>query len=156
MTISEEQKTLMSDLNFLIRHIEFINDTLDMDINTDLYKNKIIEDIFFINNTMRRIEKNLEKTAITENEFVPILKKIKNVRDNTVMLLDNIIKYKYKQSGMFELFANDFRLIIELYRISSLEIQRRLERKHYLSQPDNQISPEELQFLFIHDESDHD
>ena len=155
MSISEDLKTLISDLNYLIKMIAFINDSLDMDINTDLYKNKITEDILFINNTLIRIEKNLNRISITENEFVPVLKKIKNVKDNTIMLLDNIIRFKYRHAGMFDLFIDDFKLISELYKISSDEIQKKLNRKQFLFQPDNQISTDELHFLFTTDESDH-
>lgn len=154
MLISEELKTLINDLNYLIKMIAFINDSLDMDINTDLYKNKITEDILFINNTLIRIEKNLNRITITENEFVPVLKKIKNVKDNTIMLLDNIIRFKYRHSGMFDPFIDDFKLISELYKISSDEIQKKLNRKQFLFQPDNQISTDELHFLFTSDESD--
>ena len=152
ITIPDEQKTIIADLDILIRMIAFINDTLDSDIDTNLYRNKCIEDIFFINNTLTRIERNLGRITITENDFVHIIKRIKSVKDSVIMLLENIKKYKYKQSVMFEPFTEDFKAILELYKISSQEIQKKLGRKQFLYQPDTQISKEELHFLFLNEE----
>lgn len=154
--IPDEQKTLIADLDILVRMIAFISDTLDSDIDTDLYRNKYLEDVFFINNTLTKIERNLGKISITENDFVHILKKIKNVKDNTIMLLENILRYKYKQSGIFENFTDDLKAIAEFYKISSQEIQKKLSRKQFLYQPDTQISKEELRFLFLSEESRQD
>ncbi|MDX9801957.1 MAG: hypothetical protein RBT69_11550 [Spirochaetia bacterium] len=154
--IPDEQKTLIADLDILVRMIAFISDTLDSDIDTDLYRNKYLEDVFFINNTLTKNERNLGKISITENDFVHILKKIKNVKDNTIMLLENILRYKYKQSGIFENFTDDLKAIAEFYKISSQEIQKKLSRKQFLYQPDTQISKEELRFLFLSEESRQD
>ncbi len=156
MAVSEKQKTLVSDLNLLINQIAFINDMLDMGINPDLFRSKIIDDIFFVNDILNRLERSLESIEFTENEFFPVLKKFKNVKDNLIMLIDNILRYKYRQSAMLDLITDDLNAIAELNRISSREIQKKLGKRQFLSQPDNQISRQELHLLFLNEDSSQD
>lgn len=156
MAVSEKQKTLVSDLNLLINQIAFINDMLDMGINPDLFRSKIIDDIFFVNDILNRLERSLESIEFTENEFFPVLKKFKNVKDNLIMLIDNILRYKYRQSAMLDLITDDLNTIAELNRISSREIQKKLGKRQFLSQPDNQISRQELHLLFLNEDSPQD
>ncbi len=151
--VSEEKKTIVEDLNFLNHLIAFVSDSLDMEIDIDLYKNKIIDDVFFINNTLNRIEKKVINSSINEKDFILILKKIKNVKDSAIILLENIVKYKYKQAIIFETHSNDIKTAINLYKASSDEMQKKLNKKQFLLQEDNQVSKEELYFLLCQKDS---
>ena len=151
ITVPEEKKTMLEDLAFLSHLITFISNSLDMDIDISLYKNKIINDVFFINNTLNKIEKKVIDSNIDEKEFIFMLKRIKNIKDSVIIVIENIIKYKYKQSIIFETHIDEIKSIMNLYKISCEEIQKKLNRKqfsHKNFQTDNQVSSEELVFLF--------
>ncbi|MCL2480555.1 MAG: hypothetical protein FWF38_02475 [Spirochaetaceae bacterium] len=152
--VSEEKKTMVEDLTFLNHLIALTSTSLDMDIDISLYKNKIIDDVFFINNTLNKIEERVTNSNINEKEFIIILKKIKNIKDSAIILMENIIKYKYKQSIIFEAHSNDIKSFISLYKISSSEIQKRLNKKLSFSQEGNQVSKEELYSLFEQEDSE--
>jgi len=153
ITVSEEKKTIVEDLSFLNHLIALISTSLDMDIDISLYKNKIIEDVFFINNTLNRIEARLANSNIIEKEFIIILKKMKNVKDGAIILMENIVKYKYKQAIIFEAHGNDIQSFINLYKNSSAEIQKRLNKKLFSSIEENHVSKEELSSLFEQENS---
>jgi len=151
--VTEDKKTIVEDLTFLSHLIALISDSLDMDIDISLYKNKIIDDVFFINNTLNKIEERVANINIIDKELMIILKKIKNVKDGVIILMENIIKYKYKQSIIFEAHSNDIKSFISLYKISSAEIQKRLNKKLFSSMEEIQVSKEELCSLFEQENS---
>ena len=146
--VSKEKKTMLQDLTFLNHSIAHISDYLDMDIDISLYKNKIIDDVFFITNTLSKIEERIANSNIEEREYIILLKKIKNVKDSAIILLENIIKYKYKQSIIFEAHSNDIKSFISLYKNSSDDIQKRLTRKLFSSYDEIHVSKAELFSLF--------
>ena len=146
--VSEEKKTIVTDLTFLNQLIIFISTSLDMEIDTNLYKNKIVNDVLFINSTITKIEEKITNSTINEKDFIAILKKLKNVKDSAIILMENIIKYKYKQAIIFEEHSKEIKSFLQLYKISSAEIQKKLNKKQFSSQLENQVSKEELNFLF--------
>ena len=146
--VSKEKKTMLQDLTFLNHSIAHISASLDMDIDTSLYKNKIIEDVFFITNTLSKIEEKIAANDIEEKEYILLLKKIKNVKDSAIILMENIIKYKYKQSIIFNSHTNDIKSFISLYKNNSDDIQKRLTRKLFSSHDENHVSKAELFSLF--------
>ncbi|MCL2293907.1 MAG: hypothetical protein FWC36_03470 [Spirochaetes bacterium] len=119
-----------------------------MEMDTDLYKNKIIDDLFFITNTLAKIEEIAANSSISEKEFLVLLKKVKILKDSVIILMENIIKYKYKQAIIFETQTNKIKSFISQYKISSAEIQKKLNKKQFSSQSENLVSKEELCFLF--------
>ena len=152
-SVPVKDNTITEDLNYLIHLTAFISDSLDMDIDHEIYRNKFIEDILFVNNTLNKIEKKLSNDQIDVKDYTYHLKKIKNVKDNSIVIIENILRKKYRASRMLDIFYDDLKMICDIFKISSEEIKKKLNRKQYMVQPDNQISREELKFLFM-DRSD--
>ena len=144
------------DLNYLISLTAFLSDTLDMIIDAELYRDKFMDDILFINNTLGKIEKKFIYRAPDERDYTSVLKKLKNIYDNMVVILENILRRKYKASDMFEPFIYDLKVLSAQHKNSSNDIKNRISRKHMLLQNDNQISREELELLFIDDQENTD
>ena len=124
-----------------------------MDIDTNLYKNKIIIDLFFITKALPRIEKRVIESDVSPEESMAILKKVKNVKDGTIILMESIISYKYKQAVIFESYSNDIKAFIDSYKNSSANIQKKLNKKLF-TQNGHQVSKEELYFLFGQENSE--
>ncbi|MCL2792818.1 MAG: hypothetical protein FWD87_06980 [Spirochaetaceae bacterium] len=151
--VSEEKKTIIENLTFLSHLITFISVALDMDIDISIYKNKIIDDLLFVTNTLPKIEEKIENSDLNEKEFITILSKMKNVKDSAIILMESIVSYKYKQAIIFEAHNNDIKSFMNLYKDSSAKIQKRLNRKLF-SKDGDQVSREELYFLFGQEKSE--
>ena len=151
--ISKEKKIITADLDFLKNLIAFTSTSLDMEVDISLYKDKIIDDFLFINKTLSKIEEKIINNTIEEKEFIEILKKLKNVKDGAIILMESIIKIKYKHALIFEAHSKDIKSYITQYKNSSAEIEKRVNRKYYYPQTTNQVSKEELNFLFEQKES---
>ena len=151
--VSEEKKTLLENLALLNHLISFISTSLDMDIDTSLYKNKIIIDLFFITKALPKIEKRVIESSLNAEESMTILKKVKNVKDGAIILMESIISYKYKQAVIFESYSDDIKGFINSYKNSSANIQKKLNIKLF-TQNGHQVSKEELHFLFGQEKSE--
>ncbi len=141
-------KNLPNDLNYLLNLIRFLSDTLDMNLNFSVFKEKTVSDLFYLNSAIRKIEINFTDADFSRLEYLTHLKRIKSVKDNYVILLENIIRGEYLQSENLLSFFQEFSQIAGEHKISSKQIQDKLSRKHGFMRNDNQISREELKHLF--------
>lgn len=150
----EKYKIVIANLNYLINMIIFISNSLDMNIDRKLFKAKIIKDIFFVANTIIKIENYLKSETIEENYLISIIKKLKWTHENIILLLDNIIKGNYKHAIIFSTSIKDFKKISATCKLNSERIQHELKKRlsSCLSR-DTQVSKEELQHLFFHEEN---
>ena len=141
-------KNISNDLNYLLNLIRFLSDTLDMNLNFSVFREKTVSDIFYLNTSIRKIEINFTESDFSRNEYLMHLKRIKSVKDNYVILLENIVRGEYLQSENLFSFFQDFTRIAGDHKTSSRQIQEKLSRKNSFMHNDTQISKEELKHLF--------
>lgn len=154
MSLIEKHKTILANLNYLLDMITFINNSLDMNIDEKLFRTKIIADIFFVTNTIIKVETYLRTETIKENDLIPIIKRLKWTQENTILLLDNIVNGNYKHFSMFATSIKDFKKISKAYKLSTEKIQQELKKRLFAYQTnDTQVSREEFQHLFLHEEN---
>lgn len=147
-------KNISNDLNYLLNLIRFLSDTLDMNLNFSVFKEKTVEDIFYLNTSIKKIEIMFTETEFSRNEYLMYLKRIKSVKDNYSILLENIVRGEYLQSENLLSFFQDFSQIAGIHKMSSKQIQEKLSRKNIFMKNDNQISKEELKHLFTPGDSE--
>ena len=145
-------KNIPNDLNYLIELIRFTNDILDMNISFSIFKNRTIDDIYYVKTTIKIIEKKFTESDLTRSEYLMYLKRIKSVKDNYIMLLENIVRGKYYLSEHLLSFFPEFSKISGEQKSSSKQIQNSLSRKSDFQRNDNQISNDELKHLFTPEE----
>lgn len=141
-------KNIPNDLNYLLSMIRFLSDSLDMNINFSVFKEKTVGDLFYINTAVKKIEINFTNSEFSRNEYLTYLKRIKSVKDNYVILLENIVRGEYLQSENLLSLFQEFSQISGDHKLSSRQIQDQLSRKNSFMKNDNQISREELKHLF--------
>ena len=122
-------KNIPNDLNYLLNLIRFVNDTLDMNISFNIFKEKTVDDIFYINTAIKKVEKIFTESEFSRNEYLIYLKRIKSVKDNYIILLENIVRGEYHLSETLLTFFQDFSQIAGDHKLSSKQIQNRLSRK---------------------------
>lgn len=150
----EKYKIILESLNYLINMIAFISNSLDMNIDKKLFKAKTSKDIFFVANTIIKIENYLKSEIIEESDSILIKKKLRLTHENIILLLNNIIKGNYKNVSMFSTSIKDFKKISITCKLNSERIQQELKKRFSsYQQNDTQISKEELQHLFLHEEN---
>ncbi len=102
-------KNIPNDLNYLLNLIRFLSDTLDMNLNFSVFREKTVSDLFYLNTTIKKIEINFTDSDFSRNEYLMNLKRIKSIKDNYVILLENIVRGEYLQSeNLFFFFSRIF------------------------------------------------
>jgi hypothetical protein len=138
-------------LTTLIRNLK--NGTM-LDIDADIFKDKFIEDILFINSGLQKIYKSLSRNAylIRRNDY---LRSLHRAKQSYVDFVDEVLAGSYPFCEKLSSYSSQFNATKESQLKDMTEIHSQLmgagEEKTSVEDEDV-VSQEEYRFLFKEDE----
>lgn len=141
------------DIFYLVSFLKNLKDNLKLNIDGNYFLDKVVEDIIFVDKTLKKIYTvlNHNKQMIHRYEHLHSLLRAKK---QFIRLLDNILDEELAFSYQMREFFEQFKSSKDELQNSVDDIQKQLKTERDDSENENTISKEEFQYLLMPDEEE--
>ena len=139
------------DAFYLLLMAKRLHDGLKLDIDPEHFLDKIIDDIFFIDEVIGELYNSLRQSSLIHKpQYMRCIQRVKKI---LVDLIDDIIMRRVPMANYTDEFKENLTNIVEIHRRDVLEIRSFLSNFADETAENEQIvSDKELRFLFTNSE----
>lgn len=141
------------DIFYIVSFLKNLKDNLKLNIDKNFFLDKVVEDIFFVDSTIKKIYTILNQNKQMIHRFEH-LHSLLRAKKQFIRLLDNILDEELVFAVHMSEFFQQFKNSKDELQNSVDEILKLLKTERDDSENENTISKEELHYLFMPDEDE--